>query len=421
MLYFLTSDSKEGAGLFPCDDVGFHAMSYLNIAEQAQFAVSSKDCISFYQRYCRTHPDILSALEFLRRFTKLYEFSEDWSEGTMTFGSLTIDDDDEHESQRSLTQQRIEIKEEQSRGWALRLLTKKLLVASAREGHIPVLFWLRERGISPDKDIVLQSVVSGKINSIQWCVDWIADFPSIKMSEVAAKFGHIHVLDWIHKTRKGIARNIVYIGATNGRLRVVRWGRENNFNWNKRVGLETQERSNCHTLWDAAYRGYSKIVRWCFKNGCPGINRSADHASASGKVPLLKWCVNKGSLLTDMAIVNAAKEGKKFAIIWCLAWGARWSPAAFLAAVRGDYIDLMRWMYNMGCLLPRTALEVVAGTHGNVEMATWLHNSGCPITADTAALAMENGNGPFMRWVLQRQVEYQTAFDVLAPGHFPII
>ena len=194
-------------------------------------------------------------------------------------------------------------------------------------------------------------------------------------------------------------------------MKIIKWGRENGYPWNQITDNKTQEEADSETLLEASLKGHGRIVRWCYHHGCPGIKRVANMAAGSGKVNLMKWAVKYGSHLTDDALVIACQNGRRFTILWALASGCHWTPASLLATLRTKQFGIMKWIVKLGCPVSPTALEVVASTSGNVEVAQWLHERGAYITADTKALAIENGFTDMIAWLMNTRTDVNNVFE----------
>jgi hypothetical protein len=427
--------------LFPCIDTAFLVMDFLDLGDQVVLSHTSKSAREFFYGYCRYYPETLQAVHFMTRMSARLQANEQRQRGLDLSGSLedsseiesiSIEDlngaapNSPEDSSLQITQpcyqaifsrhpsgSDLELSEAMHGLWFRSRYARETSIYAAREGHLPVLVWLRNRGVPPGSELVSQAAVSGDCRIVQFCHEWHGGpLPEIEIMHEAARHGCLRLLQWM-VTEKGVTppQDLVYIAAVAGKLGVVRWARRRGLPWNSILSNATQEESDILTLLDTAVQGHSKVVKWCHQHNCPGIRRAANAAAGSGKIHLMRWCIRKGARLTDEALIVAARYNRKFSIVWCLAYGCRWTPAAFTAALRGKHYELMKWMFRSGCPIPRTAIEIVASTTGNVEVAQWLHNNGAPIPADAAALAIENGFSDLMEWVMDNEVEVNNVFE----------
>ena len=86
-----------------------------------------------------------------------------------------------------------------------------------------------------------------------------------KMNKKGSKYGRI------------IINRLCELAAEDGSLSIVKWLRENKFEWNK---------STCEA---AAVNGHIKVLKWARKNGCEWDEKTCSYAALNGHFEVLKW------------------------------------------------------------------------------------------------------------------------------------
>lgn len=389
-------------------------VDFLDLSDLVNLSHCCKLGCIWLREICRKNTNISHALHFLQKRNSLFLNYED-SDDMSLEKSGEYEKKSHHRSRSSsLSLQSLFFQSKEDTdptGWFATRSALDLAMEASKENQILVLKWLRGHHVKPKLDLLFQVVGSNNVSFLRWCSNWVGEFPIYELSREAARKGDLALLEWFYQEKKDIALDIVYLGAINGKLTIVKWGREHRFSWNQTTPGKTQEESDSETLHEASLNGHSRVVRWCYHNGCPGIKRVANMAAGSGKVNLMKWAVKYGSILTDEALVIACQYGRRFTILWSLASGCHWTPAALLATLRTKQFGIMKWIVKLGCPVSPTALEVIASTSGNVEIAQWLHERGAYITADTKALAIENGFTEMYTWLMTIKTEVNNVFE----------
>ena len=158
--------------------------------------------------------------------------------------------------------------------------TEEVLGIAAEMGHLEVLKWTFENGITNYKKICESSATGGHLdilkwihkNNLPWKKDWICYFPQHNTD-------YLHALKWsldIGSKLKGIT---CAQGA--GNLEVLKFLRQNGIVW-------------YDFLWRAVEIGNVEILKWAFANGCTwndfeDYNESIwEQAGKSGNVEVIK-------------------------------------------------------------------------------------------------------------------------------------
>jgi hypothetical protein len=102
---------------------------------------------------------------------------------------------------------------------------------------------------------------------------------SISTCAVAAKYGHLHLLQWLREKEQSCPwdKSTCAMAAWGGYLRILQWARENGCSW-----------SSC-TCNQAASQGHLHVLQWAHENGCDWMWSTCSEAAESGHLHILQY------------------------------------------------------------------------------------------------------------------------------------
>ncbi|KAL2912257.1 hypothetical protein HK105_208248 [Polyrhizophydium stewartii] len=188
----------------------------------------------------------------------------------------------------------------------------------------------------------------------------------------AAAFGHLHLLEWLHKrmpSRIWTAKVMDY-AAGNGHLDCVKW-----------LHANRTEGCTADAMDGAAKNGHIAVVKWLHANRTEGCTTDAmDWAAESGHLAVLEFLHNNHiEGCTSRAMDAAAAEG---------------------------HLDCVKFLHNNrteGCT--NLAMDQAA-KNGHLSVVEWLHNNrleGCTVWAMN--YAAENGHLAVVKWLHANRTE----------------
>jgi hypothetical protein len=226
-------------------------------------------------------------------------------------------------------------------------------------GHVHVLTWLVNSGITPKRDQVRKSFQSAVMRGHKEVLEWM-EVTGWKLEEretrelyfLAAIKGHVEILRWL-KEKGNPMREVCMVGARNGHLGVVKWGMEE--------GGEGEE-------WEE------------------NVQRIMHSAVLGGSLETITWVHGEGGKLLPEFYSTCAlrfKQGTKpqaseifdfFENHGCPLVGTC-PPEVWDVHLRGHDSDVLEWQRSPS-LLPR--FWQVAVESSSLASLQWLKEKGCP-------------------------------------------
>lgn len=205
----------------------------------------------------------------------------------------------------------------------------EVIVAAAEKGHIEVIKWLYERQPECAIAAIPFAVKSSKLKLVQWLHNQMNnpklsqttpaspahkqvkkhDHKMIHSMNVAAMFGFIEILQWLHEHRPNEYTTFAMdIAAENGYLEIVKWLHEHR-----------TEGCTANAVIGAVEKGHLEIVQWLLENRkeCSRAltANSMDLAAKGGHLDLVKWLHESRSEGCTVNAVDQAAAGGHFEVV----------------------------------------------------------------------------------------------------------
>jgi len=137
---------------------------------------------------------------------------------------------------------------------------------AARGGHLPVLKWMKERGL---------------LHKYNWHV-WYD----------AAHYGHVHVLEWLVESGYQPDSTVVSGGAKGGHVQVLEWARDHEI------------RMSIKACAHAAYHGHVHVLQWLREHECPWDGNVLYWARKGRHPEVLEWARANGCPVESNEIID---------------------------------------------------------------------------------------------------------------------
>ncbi len=132
----------------------------------------------------------------------------------------------------------------------------EVCAAAASHGQLEIIIWLRENGCEWDCQTCVEAAANGHLNVLKWARENGCDW-DCRTCTVAAGHGHLDILEWAIKNGCDLNISETYYFATNSNtINVIKWMRENNYEWDAKTCL------------GAAQSGNLELLEWVIKEGC---------------------------------------------------------------------------------------------------------------------------------------------------------
>jgi len=222
--------------------------------------------------------------------------------------------------------------------------------------------------------------------------------------EMAARYGSIEVLKWLHKKNFTLNDRIFYLVANSDRdnvLEILKWLHENGCPWNETA------------CYGAAERGHFDALKWLHENGCPLGEGICSAATESGNLEMLKWLRSNGCRWDNDTFPNAISSGNLEMIQWLHENNCPWNGSTCTNAVTMKRLDILRWLIEKGCP-PEQDSCVWAARYGRLDMLKLIHQTGFPMCEIEFSGAVQNNHYEVVKWLYENgcprsTTVYQTA------------
>lgn len=169
----------------------------------------------------------------------------------------------------------------------------------AENGNLGMFKWAVSNGYECSHNILRDAAAFGKLEILKYAGN-IHQIDSL-MSVDAARFGQIHVLDFLLESKIAIHETVPYVAAFYNQLDVLKWAKTRGY-FNQSVRIPAYVMRRLQQLYGPAGRDvYCEIDKWTAR-----YERLDDiisgFAALYGNLDMLKWAISKGILSLVVAI-----------------------------------------------------------------------------------------------------------------------
>jgi len=233
----------------------------------------------------------------------------------------------------------------------------------------------------------LKKLYATRRRSVKWCEQVCA---------LAAKGGHLGVLQWLRKEKNGLPRcpwdcDTVSYAAENGHLHILEWATTN--------GCP----KSVYVCAYAAYGGHLHIIQWAREREFPWDSQTCDWAAENGHLHVIQWARANGCPWDNITSAKAAEHGDWRMLEWLHANGCPMNVYACAYAAYGGQLEVLKWLRGLGCPWDDSVCDYAAA-NGHLDIIIWAVEHGCDICMATVwHESMENGHRHIRDWLLRRQ------------------
>lgn len=202
-----------------------------------------------------------------------------------------------------------------------------VIAAAAGNGHLNIVIWAHENGCPWNARVCPNAARGNHFGILKWCVQngapldvrttsiaaaasgnlemllWVTQDPPDVALEAAARYGHLHILEFFNRLpTMRTTLNVILGGhldilewcflrgfvleerhcdaaAAHNQLEILKWLREKKVPW------------SASTLRQAIEMGYFELFRWAVENGCPKSRYAIRDAISAGHLDIIKWAI----------------------------------------------------------------------------------------------------------------------------------
>jgi ankyrin repeat protein len=215
--------------------------------------------------------------------------------------------------------------------------------------------------------------------------------------DCAAGNGHLEVVQWLQQNRsEGCTTRAMDAAATGGHLNVVRW-----------LGKYRSEGCTVAAMDGAIRNGHLEVVKWLHRHGSEGCStRAMDKAAMNGHVDVVKWLhQNRIEGCTTAAMDGAAAQGFLNVVRWLhYNRSEGCTQQAMDKAANNGHLQVVQWLdanRPEGC---SSAAIDGAARNNHWEVFLFLH-SHCHVKC--TALAAISTSDNLRHWIVERYPAFQ--------------
>ncbi|KAE9046063.1 hypothetical protein PR001_g1815 [Phytophthora rubi] len=257
------------------------------------------------------------------------------------------------------------------------------LVVAAAYGHLDVVKWLhQDRGLMLTVDVMKEAAQDGHLNVVKWLFETSSDLCDSSVLVSAAEFGRLAVLQWLQPRWSGTLGTVAMDwAARNGHLEVVKW-------------LHTNGTDGCSAkaMDEAAVNGHLDVVQWLHeqrREGC--TKRAMDGAAGAGYLEVVQWLhEHRTEGCSTIAMNQAACNGHLNIVKWL--HHNRKEGCTTLAmdeAAKNGHLKIVKWLHGHRGLVCSTHAMYKAASYGHLDVLKWMAgrcSDGCSSVAMTHAV-----------------------------------
>ncbi len=220
-----------------------------------------------------------------------------------------------------------------------------------------------------DDNSCAHAVLSGEIDVLKF-VRSHGGLWNCETADFAAECGHLHILKFLVTNGCNPRMSASLNAAEVGHIDILHWLIENTYTMHFDARQMAARHGNLDIL---KILGQSKYV-W--------NDDVCRYAAIGGSLSCLQWGIENGCKLNVSEIYGIAARWNYIHIInWLRNNGYMWDSKACEGAVRGNQLELLKWLVKEGCELDKNVYNVALYNvieNNNPEVLQWLIDNNCP-------------------------------------------
>lgn len=284
------------------------------------------------------------------------------------------------------------------------LATPKIFEVAAREGHVHLLQWLLDENRLQD-ELMISSAPITHASVVEWLQEQFPKFKlTVSLDKMVERWTGPEALAfmqtvWRNKTQFKKIEVTLYaksMAAARG-------------DWDMLTWLDTIRKGSCH-VWAvklAAESGHVETFRWLMENvyservvtdpekTFKWVDEVLMKATRRGHLEIVKLLRHKHC--NRLAYV-AAEEGHLELLKWLFGMGDKCDSGAVDQAAKNGHLEIIKWLHKQGITAEPNALDRAAAG-GQLHVIRWLHDQGIPCTTAAMNDAARGNRLDIVRWL----------------------
>lgn len=312
-----------------------------------------------------------------------------------------------------------------------RKCTPHAVLNAARNAHLPVLRYLRLRGIEFWASNIQDAAATGDLDVVKYLYDVAIEdgkMPIVLSNSntmmMAARNGHYKVVKFLYRTGMVCPVHVVDVAAGKGHFKIVKFLRSVGKECSS-FGLQgASENGDLEMVKYLVTEAKVEVDQWCVTQAIQGGSLKVVEYLISSVITISdKFSDVDASILKRMGVIEtAAQKGHLDIIKYFCERGVPISSGAISNAASGGDFEIVRYLYKQIGICPDGAIGY-AMIHGHFKIAWFLLSQGSDCNVDAMNFAARHGNLNMVRYLHAKGKSCTTdAIDFAARyGHFKIV
>jgi hypothetical protein len=213
--------------------------------------------------------------------------------------------------------------------------------------------------------VTLGAIMSGDLDKLQWLCLVKKAHMFRKSSLMAARFGHVNILERFYQIKFHIDATTCCEAAEQGQLAVLQLLHANAHEWHEKTYLQ------------AVKAGRLNVVQWLSEHGCTyDVGTMTITAAYCGHISILDWLLDQNDTQLDADHMHIAAVGGQLLMCQHLrSIGCAWDTHACSSAAVYGHQDVLQYLHENDCPLDIQTC-VSAGIGGDIQVIKYVIESG---------------------------------------------
>ncbi|ALX27659.1 hypothetical protein GMAR_ORF285 [Golden Marseillevirus] len=257
----------------------------------------------------------------------------------------------------------------------------------ARSGDVESFEWLRRNKYPRHREFLEIAAKNGHLSLLKYIKKKAPCFwDGFDVLRESARHGHLHVLLWLERKEKGMAKNYaVAYAARGGHLEILKWLKEMDAEGDDELLLDNAVRSGSMEVLDYVWKNWPQLETWA--------SSAVPAAAWNNRVDMMEYLVSRGVPIRRHTLLYAVYKQNIEAIDWLIKnipnfrwelvgrsrsrYGYHERGVMYYFTRKPDF-NKLAWLRDHGCPWQNISYEWEEGK-GNLELSKWLKENGCPL------------------------------------------
>lgn len=205
---------------------------------------------------------------------------------------------------------------------------------------------------------------------------------------------HIECLKFLHNSGCAFGPTVLYSAVHSGSIDCVKYLHQHGCPWGAETLHLWQLRGGLNVRMDATFPGQDRLGTFTYaaKNGCTVDPQSFVLAAFHGLTGFVKYLCRKGVVWDAAAVDMAARYNHVACLKYILNHGCPTNSGAYITAIKGNHVDSIQCLHEHGVAW-NASISAAAAAQVRPQCLQYLlqHHCPCDVTAYIAAVIAKDG------------------------------